>query len=149
MIFLILLLAVFLTYNLYVYRKCGILKSISASYYKVHPVIFTAFIASVSVLMVLATQKPIMFCAGGLLGLVAMAPAFLRDDMERVHIFGAISGITLGFASIAFEFHIWEIPILMVIFTGMFMLYNASNKTYWNEVTAFLLIFVGVLISKI
>lgn len=148
MIFLILALLLFVTYNLYVAKRFGILQSISESYYHVPAWMFTAFIAGISVSMILATQTPVMFCAGGLLGLVAMAPAFRREDMEKVHIFGAITGITLGFASITFEFDMVWPSITMLVFIGL-ALWKFKKSTYWIEVMAFMLIFAGLLISKL
>jgi hypothetical protein len=148
LILLLLLSVIFIGYVFgYVTRKFGLLKSISASYYKVPSPLFSIWIAAIAFLFVVIGQTMLIFLAGGMLCYVAVAPAFLRIDMERAHIIGAVSGIVLGFASMILDYELYYLPVMMIIFIIAAYLLNFNYRTFWIEVAAFILIITGLFIN--
>jgi hypothetical protein len=170
MFYLILTIAIFTLFVLYVYIKFGVLKSISESYYKLRSIgeewWFIWFILCTSLGMSLIGQHPLVYVASGLLALVALSPMFKNegskpdsiDKLElQIHVFGATSSIIVGFIYLTFFLHEWYIWIPIVLFiiyalpkkTKFKWLNGISPYTWWIEIFAFGNIMSGFLISKI
>jgi len=134
-----------------VYRKYGILKSVSESYYHVkHKAIFTLVLWGFAIPVIIAASSPIMFFAVVGICFVGVAPAFRGWVTERrVHLVGATSGIVLGMASLWIEYHMWYIVVAYVALFAILMLKRISSFTFWIEIFAFYFILAGLLISKI
>lgn len=89
-----------LSYLITIVILFGVLKSISQSYYEVKgfgKAIFTLFIWSISIPMMIIGSTPLMFFAGALLSFVGAAPAFKEEMEGKVHVIGATGGILIGF----------------------------------------------------
>jgi hypothetical protein len=141
--------SVFVGYLAVIISKFGVLKSISESYYRVHPVIFILFIWTIAVSLGIIGNTPLMFMAASFLCFVGAAPAFKSSELEeRVHIVGASGGIILGFASLLLDFKLWYLVLIMAIFTLYASFIKLKNKTWWIECAAFVLIVLGLLIEK-
>lgn len=138
---------VFISYILYVYFKFGILPSISDSYYKENnKALFTLFIWSIAIPLMIIGNSGLMFFAGSFLAFVGAAPAF-REELEgKIHVIGAVGGIAFGFASMILDSHQYILPAIMVIFTLFFTLRKIKNHTWWIEIMAFSLNIIGLLI---
>lgn len=150
----------FISFVGYVWKKYGVLKSISDSYYKLsggRKAWFTLFIWSVAIPFLIIGETPLMFLAGSLLAFVGAAPAFKEELEGKVHVVGATGGIIIGFVSMAFEFKDYLLPAIML----GFLLYalpkrlpkkldkdwinGIKNETWWIETTAFILLAFGLL----
>lgn len=164
----------FFSYTLWIYRKYGVLTSISASInYIKNKFLFTFFIWSVAIPLTITAMivhpNFFGFFAGGILAFVGAAPCITKDNMEeRVHVFGATGGITLGMI------YICTINIWYIIVAGLYLLfvtycvivdkycgYEGTNKiklyisklkriynhTWWIEVVAFVILIVVLWIN--
>jgi hypothetical protein len=138
---------IFFAYLFIVYKRFGILPSISSSYYKLkHKAVFTFFIWSIAIPMIIIGSSPLMFWAGAFMAFVGASPAFKHELEGKVHIVGAVGGIVLGFLSMWIEVHLYYLPIIMAVSTLYMTLKPIKNHTWWIEVLAYLLIIVGLVI---
>jgi hypothetical protein len=152
----------FISYITFVWSKFGVLDSISDSYYKINnKALFTLFIWSIAIPVMIIGNTTLMFLAGSFLAFVGAAPAFKEKTEGEVHVIGAVGGILLGFLSLWLDFHM---PIFLIIFI-IFLLYALPKKlskwldiewlngikhhTWWVEIAAFILILTGLGIAII
>lgn len=148
MITLILALIIFLSYTAYVSVKCGgMLESISASYYKVPPILFTGFIFSVGILAGVSGNAW-TFAAGGVLCGVGVAANFRWIAERNIHIACAVVAILLGFVSITVMGY-WYLTVFFAIIALLFSWSDHPCRTWIVEYYAFLIIFAGLLIEKL
>ncbi len=149
-ILLIYAVAVFIGFLAYIVARYGVLKSISDLYYETgEKLYFMFFIWSLAFPLIIVQFTPLKFFAGIFLAFCGATPAFRRELDERVHVIGAVGGIVLGFASLVIDFQQYLITILMIAFTLYAGLTDMKNRTWWVETAAFVLIIVGLLISKL
>jgi len=134
------------------------LKSFSATYYELeHKIIFTLVLWSFAIPAMIAGGTVLMFLSGASICFVGARPDFLGSKVEfRTHMAWAITGITLGMASMGFDFKLWWIPITMLGFiSAMAILVLIRKKTdnpfttyfLWIELVALYLINLGLIIS--
>lgn len=137
--------AVYLTYNISIYRKYGILPSVSASYYslpKKWNLLFTLFTWGYAlpamIIGVDLTHNVLMFLAGGGITFVGAAAAYKEELTEKVHVYGAWIGIGATQLSIIFDFHMWYVSAVSIGLGGLLYLLKIKNLTYWVEQIAFI-----------
>jgi hypothetical protein len=146
-------LASFVGYLIFIVTTYGIQPSISATYYvlpvKHRDIIYLTVWSSWAIPMMFVGDTALIFCAAGALMFVAAAPAFRDDFEEKVHIIGTYSTIVLGFISMIFDFHLWPLALVM----GLFTLYATSkyskikNTAWWLECAAMGLLLIGLLLK--
>ena len=128
----------FVGYISFIVNKYGVLPSISESYYKMKGDklfgggLFTLFIWSLSLPLIIIGDTPLMFFAGAFLSFVGAASAFKDLKMtKRVHNIGAIGGIGFGFLSMIIDFQLFELTYFMVVLSlSLFLLKTKFPCTY-------------------
>jgi hypothetical protein len=157
LILLLLSMLVFGGYCFYVYKKFGVLTSISESYYQLPENLkwlFTLVTWGYSIPLMIVGSTGLAFFAGAFVCFVGAAPGFktsLPDLENKVHVIGATGGICLAMAFIWFNLHLYPVPIIMILFT----LYATSkwnkipNHTWWIEVLAFVLMVFSLAITRL
>jgi hypothetical protein len=151
MIELLISFTIFTTYILVVYKKFGILKSVSDSYYHIkRKAVFTLVLWSFAIPVSIAASSPIMFFAVAGICFVGAAPAFKGWETEsRVHVVGATSGIVLGLVSLWVELGLWYLPCIYAAGFLAIVLLKVKHRTWWIEIMAFYVILIGILIDKL
>lgn len=146
----------FVGYISFIVNKYGVLPSISESYYKMKSDklfgggLFTLFIWSLSLPLIIIGDTPLMFFAGAFLSFVGAASAFKDLKMtKRVHTIGAVGGIGFGFLSMILDFQLNEITFFMLLGSLILYLLKIKNLIWWVEILAFVLIILGLFIAKV
>lgn len=146
----------FVGYISFIVNKYGVLPSISESYYKMKGDklfgggLFTLFIWSLSLPLIIIGDTPLMFFAGAFLSFVGAASAFKDLKMtKRVHTIGAVGGIGFGFLSMILDFQLNEITFFMLLGSLILYLLKIKNLIWWVEILAFVLIILGLFIAKV
>lgn len=146
----------FVGYISFIVNKYGVLPSISESYYKMKGDklfgggLFTLFIWSLSLPLIIIGDTPLMFFAGAFLSFVGAASAFKDLKMtKRVHTIGAVGGIGFGFLSMVLDFQLNEITFFMLLGSLILYLLKIKNLIWWVEILAFVLIILGLFIAKV
>lgn len=146
----------FVGYISFIVNRYGVLPSISESYYKMKDdklfggSLFTLFIWSLSLPLIIIGNTPLMFFAGAFLSFVGAASAFKDLKMtKRVHNIGAIGGIGFGFLSMIIDFQLFELTYFMVVLSLSLFLLKIKNLIWWVEILAFVLIIIGLFIVKV
>lgn len=146
----------FVGYISFIVNKYGVLPSISESYYKMKGDklfgggLFTLFIWSLSLPLIIIGDTPLMFFAGAFLSFVGAATAFKDLKMtKRVHTIGAVGGIGFGFLSMILDFQLNEITFFMLLGSLILYLLKIKNLIWWVEILAFVLIILGLFIAKV
>lgn len=153
---LILVVLSFVGYISFIVNRYGVLPSISESYYKMKDDnlfgggLFTLFIWSLSLPLIIIGSTSLMFFAGAFLAFVGAATAFKDLKMtRRVHNIGAIGGIGFGFLSMIIDFQLFELTYFMVVLSLTLFLLKTKNLIWWIEILAFILIIIGLFIVKV
>jgi len=144
-------------YCLFIFKKYGVLNSISASYYKRlednNSRDFVIFCWGLGLPMFLyqpVWQAQLCFMlAGFLLCIVGIASHYKEKFVDKIHNVGSFGAIVLGFAGIVFQDHLWSIPTVVLFLVSCLLIIKkrVSNRTWWVEVAAIVCIF-GRLIIK-
>jgi len=146
-------------YCFYIYKRYGILDSISASYYKLlHDnksrdfVIFSWGVGLPMFLYIYQYVWQAQLCfmlAGFFLCVVGIASAYKESFVDKIHNLGSVGAIVLGFAGIIFQDHWWGlIPLVAFIAASVYMIAKkVDNKTWWVEIAAIVCIFVRLIIK--
>lgn len=148
LITLILSFIIFTSYVIGITVKFGWLKSVSISWYYIkNKWIFTLALWGFSILLAIAGQTLLTFLATAAI-CFAGAAADAKNDVltDKVHVIGATSGIILGMAALL-DFGLWYLIIPQIIFTVLAMKFNMKNHTFWIELLAYYLMWIGILIN--
>jgi surface polysaccharide O-acyltransferase-like enzyme len=140
----------FISYVSFILLKYGILDSISESYYKEDKhskFLFSAFIFGLSIPFMIIGGTTLMILAGLFLSFAGIARAYKEEFAGTVHIIGATGGISLGYASMWIDFHLWYLPIIMGLFALLSTLFKLKYHTWWIEILAFILVIIGLIIK--
>jgi hypothetical protein len=157
MIIPIIQLTIFVLYILYIYNKFGVLSSISESWYKLQDIkksyLFTLFCMLIGCLMFFnGTGNSVFYFLSGVgLCFSGTAAAFRSKGAYTniVHFTGAGFAVLFGAMGLWYEFGNY-IPLLIIFLSGLFMLLTKfSNFLWWFEITSFLAIVSGVLLSSL
>lgn len=149
----ILMIIVFVSYISFIWPKYGTLDSISQSYYelpkRLQP-IFTFFCWGFALPAIIIGSSGLMFFAGAGIAFVGAAAAFRERMTETVHIVGAMMSIVLSQLAILVQYGLWPLNIVFLVITITLMILSyiknkegkpiCPNKTWWIEITAFVLI---------
>lgn len=146
-IFMLYSLIVFISYIEFTIKQGLIADSVSATYYNLkRKWIFSFFIVSSAFPLVYIVQSWKMFIAGGLICLVAAAPAFRNTKREEIaHMIGASGGFALGILDITLMGY-WYITIAGTIVARLVQKY-AKYKVYWVEVVGYFIIWIPLWIE--
>jgi hypothetical protein len=108
---------------------------------------------SLSMLIIIATAKPIMTAAGLLIILVGAFPYFdkkgpgTEHNQKSAHYFLALTGIVLAMVSLWVEFSQWEVVVISACLAILLKLLKVNNLFYWIEFIAMNAIFIGLKLS--
>lgn len=143
---------VFVSYIILVLVKCGVLPSISDSYYclskRLNP-LFTFFTWGLAIPIMMVAQTPLMFFAGGFICMVGASQNFREKFEGFIHVTSAIIGVGLGTLSLIFEF---KTPITAAIILASivgFNLFKINNKTWWIEIITFSMILISLYLTQV
>ena len=144
---------IFLTYLIVIKRKFGWLPSISDSFYQWLKIcdqnvaigIFSGFLWTISILMMIIGGTNLIFLAGAGIIMVGAEPYFKDNKEGKLHYIFAILGIGLGLASMWIDFGMWYLPVIFLAGAGLLKyVFKIKNLTYWLEVFAVSLITFGL-----
>lgn len=137
------------SYLVYVYLTCGILTSISASYYHIKPKnLFTFWTWGTALPMMIAGSTALAFFSGAFLCFVGAASNEHNDDMtSRVHGIGAKGAVVFGFAFLIFDLGLWWLAAASMLSILLMYLLKIKNSTWWIECVAYYTIITGLLMK--
>jgi len=143
---------VFTAYLYFVYRKFGILTSISESFYyiKNRPLFLAWSWLSAIPLLILAQQEKYYFliAAGTCLVIVGfVSDARWTKAVGFVHGLFAKLAVVFAFASFIFDLGLWWYAILVFVAMAIMYFKKIKNDTYWIEVLAYYAIIIALLIT--
>lgn len=141
----------FFGYISYIYKKFGILPSISESYYHLPlklKFLFTLFCYFISIpsmmLGILLKDSVLMLLAGISISFVGATSTF-KDKLTRpIHIISAITGIILSNLAIMINFNLLYVSLIFLFLSVIIFLLRKKyfkNYVWWIEILAFLSIF--------
>ena len=142
--------SVFLSYITFIWRKYGVQKSISESYYvlpKKDNWLFVAFCWLFAFPAMILGSSYLMLFAGGGIVLVGAAAAMHRFPTRFWHLFGAIGGMILGSIAMIVQFHMWYIVAAAAILAGLSLLLDKKHAMWWTELIIFTAISIVLGIS--
>jgi len=145
---LILSFIIFTSYVTYVTIKYGWLKSVSASYFYLKGKwLFTIILFAFSILLAIAGNTMLTVLAAAAICFSGAASNTKELEMtEKVHNICSTAGIVLGAAALV-DFKLWYIALILTIFAILTMKYKMKNHTFWIEIVAYYLVWIGVLIN--
>lgn len=147
---------IFLLYVGFITYKFGVLPSISDSWYELKPLklgfLFTLFCWSIGFLLVTYsgyTNTPFFFLSGAGLCFVGVATAFKikKSTERRIHVIGANVCVLSALVGLWVDFHLWYFLPLFLLCYLILKLLKIKNIIWWVEITAFVLILIGLLIK--
>ena len=142
----------FAGYIVLVLSKCGILPSISDSYYclssQLNP-LFTFFTWGLALPIMIVAETPLMFFAGAFICIVGASRNFREKFEGTVHVASAIIGVGLGTLSLIFEFRTPLTAAVIILVTAILSIFKVKNKTWWIEITAFAMILLSLYLTQL
>lgn len=137
----------FTLYNLYIILSYGWRKSISDSYYADDQSnLFYFFLFFSGVPLMFVAQTFLMTLAVTFMVVVGAAPAFRREMEKTLHFIAAIGAIVFSILALYIEMGQVVVPSLIILFVAFSEIFKLKNKTYWQEMVAFYLSIVGIII---
>jgi len=148
LIALILSFIIFTSYVAGITIKFGWLRSVSASWYYIeNKWIFTLSLWGFSIPLMIAGGTALTFLAGLAICFAGAAADTKNTELtEKVHVIGAMAGIIFGMAALIIDFNLWYFVLAQLIFTIPAMKCNMRNHTFWIEIVAYYLVWLGMLI---
>ena len=157
MIYTLIEIAVFILFTGGMYLKYGMITSISNSWYKMEgerfQYLFQLFLLIILMVNIFHEERiegpPYFIFSSAGLALVACTPMYRHKSQERVHGFGAMLAIVLGYVAVWDKFEtitlFWTLPFLLV---SIFISSTKPKYFIWkSEVIAFAGIEVGKLVG--
>jgi len=143
--------AVFTGYVAYITIRFGWLRSISISWYHLKAGErwkFTIALWLFAIPIAIAGDTALSFLAAAGICFCGAAGDAKNDQVtERVHVIGATGGIILGIAALILDFGLWYLALPYIVFAYYMIRKQVKNHTFWIEVSAFYLIWAGILIN--
>jgi len=148
---------VFISYNYIIYKRYGLLESISTSYCSLlndkkltpnYSFLFCLFCWFYAIPATMMASDGFMFFS--FITFVGVASAFRENEfIAKIHQYSAITAVVLSQLSILFIYQMWYISVVFCIFAGiMFLLKNKiTTWMYWLEMAAYFSI--DIIIFKI
>lgn len=139
--------SLFLSFIVGIWAVYGVQQSISDSWYALgrRSPLFTLWMIAVGIsviCMVAYFDNVLYFLSGACLCFVGVAAEFKQRMTGVVHSVGAIGGIFLALAGIAYD-GVWESSAIFIGGAALLRYLNISNKTWWIETWAFICIIGG------
>ena len=142
---------IFTTFVALLWRKYGILNSISAGFYKLPEKqrwIFTLALWGFSIPIIVfggLNNAELLFLAGGAIVWTGAAAAYNSSDLElKIHITSAMAGVIVGLAHLVINLHLYYLVGGATVIA--FIIYKRSkNYTWWLEILYFYTIIIGLL----
>lgn len=146
------MLTVFCSYIGFIWKKYGVLPSISDSWYHLpdkQKILFTFFCWLFAFSVIFLGNTPLMFFAGSGIIFVGAAAAFKEQLSRQVHLTGAVVAITASQLSIYFYYNLLYLNIIFISLSLLFILLNKwiHNKIWWIEIVAFASIVYAIAIN--
>jgi len=152
-ILLILSIAVFSAFTLFVKNKYGVQHSISASIKVLTGILeksyYSWFILGVAIPMMIVSNTALGWWAGALLSIDAAAVSAGDRLQIFLHCFGADAGIAVGMLMLILNFHLWWLVAIFALFCLYALIKKIPNIAWWIETAAFMIVTVGLLISRV
>ena len=143
---------IFIAYVAFIWKKFGVLPSISESWYRLQGLeksLFTFFCWGVGIPMLFQTDGTTawFFCSGAGLGFVGAATMFRSGDKTTrwIHFIGAFAGMVCGLMGVGFERGDFTPSIIWVVISLIILLINFKNRMWWIEISAFFALIYGLL----
>lgn len=141
----------FILYIGYITRKFGVLYSISDSFYQFGRfrspwfTLFSFALGFTTVGYTVFTENVLFFLSGAGFVFLGAAASFREWNVTRyVHYVGALVGVFLFLIAIGVEFGIWGSLVGFIYLTLVVLMTDSSNKIWWIEIIAFLMIISGM-----
>jgi len=155
----LIMLSVFIGYVAWIWKRFGVLPSISDSYYhlpkNLQP-IFTFFCWGFALPAMIIGSSGLMFFAGAGIAFVGAAAAFKEKMTSTVHVVGAMMGVLLSQLAILVQYHMWPLNIAFLAIAIPFTITRfikikgkeiCPNRTWWVEIAAFLAICIALALN--
>jgi hypothetical protein len=147
---------IFIIYVAFIWKKFGVLQSVSDSWYKLKELgglwykLFTLFCWGLAIPMLFQSDNPssLFVYSGAGFAFVGAATMFKLKDtfVPYIHFGGAAVGIILALLGIGLERYGWLPLIVFGIATILIKLLKVKNSTWWIEIVAFVTALTGLLI---
>ena len=144
---------IFYGYVFYVYKKFGILSSISDSYYSLpdtQKLLFPMFTWALGITLFLIGYETHLywyFISAALISLVGVASQFKLDTfVNDIHLISAATSIICTMVGLMIQHVYFPMPIAVLLILYLY-LKNIPNHIWWIEVVSYTLIIAGF-ISK-
>jgi len=140
---------VFVSYNYLIYKRYGLLESISTSYYSLlndttlnpkYSFLFCLFCWGYAIPATMMASDGFIFFSGGFITFVGIASAFRENTFTAtIHQYSALTAVVLSQLSILFIYQMWYISLVFAIFAGIMFLLKDKLSTwmYWLEIAAY------------
>lgn len=147
MIYILISLIIFTAYVVGVWITFGVLKSISDSYYHIkNKWLFTIALQGFAIPVILAGENIWLFFAGAGICLVGVASQFKLKQEGNIHYIAAVLGIIFGTIWL-FVSGLWYLGIALIVL--IILLRFVKNYTWWQEIAAYYIILLGLLLIKL
>ena len=133
----------FVGYVSTVWTKFGVLPSISDSFYawkdwkEGTQWLFTLFCWIITFTLLPIEPNPFFFFGAAGIGFVGAAAQIKKKFVEKVHVKGAVIGISAALLGIGFTFGNWWLVTGALIIAGLIKLFKIKNDIWWIEITAY------------
>lgn len=138
-----------IAYIVYSYKKFGLLKSVSISYYEISPRwIFQVFIYNIAFTLIYVGNTYLFYASGVCLALVGLMPSVKVKWMHLAHTVCAVASVVLAFLGL-FDYGYWYF-ILPVVLIGLLLYWHIQEYwVYFFELLAFVIIYIGLFVHLI
>lgn len=133
---------IFVTGLIYIYRKHGVLPSISDSYYAFRQNWFFTIYMCLCGAPLIPSGNGWYFFAGAFLCFVGIAANFKEKLPGRVHVYAVAGAIFCGLGGLAVD-QIY-FPLVIVVLSGLLHVFKVKNATWWVEIICFAAIQSGL-----
>lgn len=145
--------AVFLTFTIFVSKKYGVQRSISASIHVLSGAweksTYSWFILGIAIPMMIVSNTSLGVWAGIFLAIDAAAVTTNDDNIQLfLHCMGADVGMMLGLALLITFGMLWLFVVATIV-CGLILFLEVKNSTWWIESTVFATVMTGLLIEKV
>jgi hypothetical protein len=138
---------VFFGYVSYIWKRYGVLYSISASYYELPSklqFIFTLVTWGYCLPLLIVGNNQWFFLAGASLAFTGASPAFKEKVEGLVHVGGTVLAILFANIGILLA-GFWYVPVILGVVSIIIALIN-KHSTWWIEIVSYIGAIVGLLL---
>ncbi len=146
---------VFISYVYFIFKKYGVLFSISSSWYELPKdkwwlfTMFTWGIGVPALLLAITLNQPLWGVVGMLMCITGISGAVKQDmTINLVHNIGALGSILVGCLALIL-IGWWYSLVGLVLITILFRIFKLNNFVWWFEISSFLLIESGLIFKYV